>query len=236
MATVNDVVKKAYRKLNVVSESENLTSEQLTEGLSDLNDIIDSLNTERLIPYYVKRQSFTLTASQNSYTIGSGGDFNTTRPLRILKATITKDSLDYPMRVVTYDDWMDIYNKSSESEIPSWIYYESDFPLGKIYLNYTPSETNTLNIATENQIGSYTLGDTFTLPPAYKRALVDLLALELYPKYPSEATVGMLKAQSDESMDKVRRLNFKNVMVEAELDRRAYPNAYSNRRYFWNGS
>lgn len=236
MAIVDDVVKKAYRKLNVISNTENLTSELLQEGLSDLNDILDSFNTERLIPYYIQQESFTLVDGQNEYTIGSGGDFDTGRPLRILKSTITKDDLDYPMDLITYDDWMDIYNKNSESETPRWLYYESSFPLGKIYLNYTPSEANTLNIATENQLEAFALGDLFSLPPAYKRAFVDQLALEMLPKYPTRANAQILKGQADESIDKVRRLNFKNVMVEADLDYRAYGDRTGDRRYFWNGS
>ncbi len=237
--TINDLVKKAYRKLNVVAEGGSLEPEQLTDGISDINDIIEQWNTEKLIPYYIEQSTLTLTASQNEYTVGSGGDFNITRPKRILKGTITKSNRTYPMSILTYSDWMDIYNKNSESQLPRWLYYETSFSsgLGKIYLNYVPSEANTLTIANETQISSLSSGANIetALPPEFRKALVDVLAFEMLPRYPSEANGQLIKFHADESLNKIRRLNFKNVMVESQIDSRLlYP--YRNRESFWAGA
>lgn len=233
--TINDVVKKAYRKLNTIGVGSALPSELLTEGISDINDLIDSLNADRLLPFYVKQEPFTLISGQRVYTIGSGGDFDTTRPIRVLKSTITKDNLDYQMRMIMYDEWMDIWNKTDESQIPRWLYYESSYPLGKIYLNYTPSEANTLNIATENQMGEFTIDDTFSLPPSYRLALIDLLADYMLPRFPSVANGPKIQYQAEISMKRLRDVNAQNLMVEAEIDPFLLNND-RNRELFWDGS
>lgn len=234
-AIIDDLIKKAYRKLNVIGEGGFLNSNQLTDGIEDVNTILDSLNTERLIPYYIKQESFTLTAAKKKYSIGVSGDFNTTRPVRILHATITKQSQDYPIRLIDYKQWMNIWNKDAESQIPRWLYYESDFPLGNIYLNYTPSETNTLNLAIEKQFGEYAAGDALNLPPAYRLAITDFLALELWSRYPSESHAAKIQRDANVSMRRVRSMNVKNIMVETELDPVVYGKS-NNRNLFWDGS
>lgn len=233
MATINDLIKASFRKLNVISFSEDLDSDQLSEGLNTVNRLIDNWNTEKLIPYYVVREDFTLVDGTQSYTIGSSGTFNTTKPIEIIHATLTEGTTTYPVRVLSYQEWMNIWNKSNESDVPCWLYYESNHPLATIYLYPKPSAANTLNIASYKQIGAYSLGDTVTLPPAFEKAIVDNLAVELLPMFPSEALAPLLVKQADVSLEQVRRSNLKNLMTPMDIDLRAFAGVHIDNGYFW---
>lgn len=216
--TVNDVVKQAYSDLGVIREGGSINHSQLTYGINKLNDLIDSLNLDNTFPYYNQQEEFSLVASTSEYTIGTGGTFNTTRPLEIKKATIIKDNITYPVEIVDYQTWMDISDKTDETQLPYILYYETNFALGKIYLYPTPSEVVTLNIASEKQLGQYSSGDTFTLPPGYKKALTDALTMELWEKYPDESIYDTLAAKASKSMGRIKGQNFKNLMVPAQTD------------------
>jgi len=233
MTTVNDLVTEAYRDINVIGEVEALTGAQLSQGIKILNRLIDGYNTERLLPLYVQQETFPLVVDQQTYTIGAGGDFNTTRPTGILKATITSSNSNYPMEQYTYDDWMNIFTLGNTSEIPSYFYYEPAYPLGKIYIYYLPSATNTINIASEKQLGGYVIDEVLSLAPGYERLFVLNLAKELLLRYPSESMAPLVMKQAEDALNDVRRRNMKNLMVEAELDSRAY-GSQNDRGYFWN--
>ena len=232
MATINDLIKASYRKLNVIGVSEELSSDQLSEGLDIVNRMVDVWNTEKLVPYYVVREDFTLVSGTQSYTIGSGGVFNTTRPIEILNATITESGSTYPMKIISYGEWMDIFTKADSSNIPSWLYYETNHPLGTIYLYGKPSAANTLTIASYKQIGDFSLGDSISLPSGFEKAIVDNLAVELLPLYPSESLFPLLDRQAKSSIDQIRRVNVQNLMTPMEIDYRAFAGNQS-RGYFW---
>ena len=232
MATINDLIKASYRKLNVVGVAEDLQAEQLTEGFDTLNRMLEVWNTEKLIPYYVVREDFTLVSGTQSYTIGSGGDFDTTRPIEITQATITENTTTYPVRVITYSEWMDITTKGNSSNIPYWLYYETNYPLGKIYLYGKPSSANTLSIASYKQVGSFSNGDTVSLPPGWEKAIVDNLAIELLPNYPSESLFPLLDRQASNSLDQLRRQGVKNIMQPMDLDYRAFGGFDNSDRLF----
>ena len=57
----------------------------------------------------VIREQFPLVSGQNPYTIGYGGDFNTSRPMKIIDAYLLLNNgsipVSYPMQVLGYDDY-----------------------------------------------------------------------------------------------------------------------------------
>jgi len=230
MATINDLIKQAYRKLNVVGIGENLDAYQLTEGLGAVNSLIDSWNTDKLIPFYNAREDFNLVSGTQSYTIGSGGVFNTTRPIEILSASVTDTGLSYPVLIISTEEWLKIRNKAESSDLPAYLYYEPGMPLGTIYLWRKPSANNVLTIMSKKQIGSFVSGDAVSLPPSYEKAMVDNLALELLPFYPSESLFPLLDRQARASLERLKRANIMQNITPMDID--IAPNHYSN-GYAW---
>lgn len=207
--TIDDLVRESYRELNVIGERGSLTYEQLAQGLRHVNRLLDSWNINFGLPNTVSISSFNLVIGQNSYTIGSGGDVNTTRPLKIINATIQDGDLNYPMAPINYQEWMDIYDKSDTSDVPSKFYYDNNMPLGVIYVWPKPTKVVAFRYSQERKYGSYVAADEVTLHPGVERAIVCGVAKELLTKYPSEAIGQLVIQNAKDAVNDLRKYQIK---------------------------
>jgi len=90
--TADGLVRSALRTLGVYAAGEDPEDDEITDSIESCNEMIDAWATNNLtIPSSVREQ-FNLVAQQQNYTIGSGGNFNTERPLSIDAASIVINS------------------------------------------------------------------------------------------------------------------------------------------------
>ena len=82
MATVTagDMVRDALGLLLVLGQQDTLAAADMDDGLRFLNSMLESWGLIRQNIFKVNTETFALTAGDQTYTIGSGGDFNTARP------------------------------------------------------------------------------------------------------------------------------------------------------------
>ena len=185
MATAQDIVKRSLRLLNVKEAGEGLEGSEGADGLAVLNNLIDALSNEEDMQYGRTQITHTLTASDGDYSIGSGGDINTTWPMRIETAFIRdSNNNDNPMEIVNSEQYSSIWLKTVETTYPYYLYYNRQWPTGTLKLWPEPSSALTLVMNVWPQIGTFsTLATTVTLPPGYERYLEYELAVELAPEY-----------------------------------------------------
>ena len=100
MATAATIINRALRLLGAISSGASADTDEMADGLIALNAMIDSWNNERLMIYAIQDESLTLVDGQASYTIGTSGNLNTTRPVSIEGAYVRASSLDYPVRIL----------------------------------------------------------------------------------------------------------------------------------------
>lgn len=182
MATANDMIRRAMRLVGAIAEGSAMTTAEATDGLAALNSMLDSWAVERLPVYAVRRVSFSPTGA-TSYTIGTGGVINTTRPNDIYSATWRFNSIDYFIEPTGQKQWDQIAFKDVNNTIPELFYYEKTYPLGKVYFYPQPSG-GTMELQTSELLQSFTsLTDALTLPPGYQRAIEFNLAPELAAEY-----------------------------------------------------
>ena len=213
MATANDIVKGALRKLGVKAAGQALTAEEGADGLSLLNDLLESWALERLMLQNLTEVSITLTANDEQYTIGSGGDKDTTRPVSIESAYIRDSSNnDTPVAIISDAQYSRISGKTDSSSTPAFLYYRPEYPLGKIYLYPRPDAGKTLYLSAWLQFTAFaSLSTTVALPPGYKRALEWNLALEISPEYRDPKSVIFQMAQNSKSW--IKTVNSKEVPI-----------------------
>jgi hypothetical protein len=183
--TGQDIIKGALRLLGVLSAGEEPSAEDEADALSALNGMIDSWNTEGTLVYATTRNEYTLTDGTASYTIGSGGTFNTTRPLRIRNAAVIPvgNSFEYPMDILTSDEWAQIANKDLTG-IPYSLHYRPLAAQGSVELYVTPDDAHTLVIYEDSHLAQISSASAYLdLAPGYTRALRYNLAVELAPEY-----------------------------------------------------
>jgi len=170
-----DVITPAFRKINIDSP----TVTHMSNALTSLNELISMWGADGM-NYVPVAESFSITAADGEYTIGSGGDFDTVRPLRINTCYLRdSDSYDYPVGVMSASEYANIRNKSLSLR-PTKVYLLPEYPLAKLIFNTLPDASYTGYFEFTKNFTEYAATTTaFGLPPEYKEALVYNLALSL---------------------------------------------------------
>lgn len=219
MATAADLIARSLRLLHQIGSGQDPTSDETTDGLEALNAMMSSWNNEGLLCYARQEESLTLSDGDSSYTIGSGGDLSTTRPVVIEAAWIVDDDVSYPVRIIEEAEYAAIQDKTTESDWPNRILYRPSMATGTILVYPVPNATRTLKLLTRVPIASFSLStDTVSLPPGWERALAYNLALEIAPEYetePSQAVINMAR----ESKAGIKRINSRPIKALTELSR-----------------
>lgn len=239
MATALDVITDALQMLGVYDPNETLTDADAQTGLSVLNDMLDSWSNESLTTFAWLTNSFPLVANQQSYTVGPGGNFNTTRPLQILTGPGTcfirdTNSNDYPVDVVAQDVWNLIGLKDNTSDIPDTLFYDPQFPLGIINMFPVPIITYTLFFSSQLQLADLPLITTpISLPPGYKLALGTNLAVALKPYFADGNLDPIIIERAAKSLGNIKRTNMREIVAvyDSEIVSRTSPtyNIYRDR-------
>lgn len=180
MGTALGIIKSAMRKAGVLVKSESPSADEANDGLEMLNDLLASLSNDSMVVPARVLESFPLT-SAHDYTIGSGGDFDTTRPIKIISAYARSGGIDYQLDVVSDENYAQITTKTT-SGTPEYLNFTNAYPLATIRI-HPASAGYTLYILSEKQLSSFTLNQEVDLPPGWRRMLVHNLAVELSPEY-----------------------------------------------------
>jgi hypothetical protein len=153
-----------------------LTTAEQTHHLSRLNAMLESWSLDSLMCYQLVQESFPLTSSIGSYTIGSGGAFNTARPAKIVDPCFIRDSasIDSPVEIIDAKAYGRLSLKSSDGSYPRALFYDAAFVAGlaTVYLYPEPAASLTLYINSWKALQSFaTIGETVVLPPGYQLAI-----------------------------------------------------------------
>lgn len=183
MATASSMIVRALRLIGEKPVGGTLTSAEQTAYLADLNAMLESWSIDSLMCYQIVQENFSLSTSTGSYTIGSGGTFNTTRPTRIVDAFIRDSSgYDSPLEIISKESYNTIVEKTTDGTYPEYLYYDAAFvtSLATIRLYPEPSAGLTLFIDSWKQLQNFsTIGTTVVLPPGYQRAIEFNFAIEV---------------------------------------------------------
>lgn len=195
--TVNTFIKSSLRLLNVKESGENLTADELADGIIALNDLIELMNLQPLMQPAKLQLTQVLTPSDGTYTFGTGGN-NTTRPVRINHAFIRDTSVnDIPVAIIGSEQYAYITTKTDTASYPCYLYYRDSYPLGVVNLYPVPSVAYTLYLEVQANLSTYSSGsEDITLPPGYKKYMRNQLAIDISPEY-KEASQAVYKAAAD---------------------------------------
>lgn len=212
MATADDLIIAAFRKSHIG----NSTTADRTDALEDLNNLLSSLGPKFLnVPV---SEDFALTIGTAEYTIGSGGDFDTVRPLMIKNVFLrNSDDYDYRVRPISDGDYVLLADKSVEGR-PFEYSFIQDYPLAKIIFNREPDEAYTAYFKfIKNFVELNSLNTTVVLPDEYKEFLVYKLAVTIAENRGIDLA-GSAHARGKELEMGISRLTHLDMPPEAEFD------------------
>ena len=203
MATALDMIKRARKFIGALGVGETLETELANDGLEALNAMLDSWSLDDLMVSSLQSNTFTLTSAQ-TYTIGTGGVFNMTRPDRIESAFVSRSGIDYPVEIIDNASWNNISYKSVDA-IPSYLKYENSAPLGLISI-YPKGNGYTLTLNTLKLLQTFTnLTDVLVLQRGFELAIASNLALHIAPAAQKTVSreVMMLASSSKAAIKKI---------------------------------
>jgi len=225
MATVQGaIVTPALQDLGVISSGETPDSEDSALGLARLNRMIDTWAAERLTIYHTTRTTWTITASDGSYTLGATGDIAIVRPVFIDSVgyidTSADPDIELPLHPLTVEDYARISQKAQTGTYPTSWYYNPTFANGAIELWPVPTSTTLSGVIyAPTALTSYAaLTTTFTLPPGYEEALSTNLAVRLAPAF-GRSVPKELHDQAARGVELIKRGNsrMRDLLVDAAM-------------------
>ena len=219
MATARDIINGSLRLIGALASGETPQASDSSDALGALNDMLESWSNEKLIIPSMIEESFTLSSGQSLYTMGVGGDFDTSRPIRIETAVIVNGSSpsnDIRVDIITSNEFAKIGVKETQSSIPYSIYMEGSYPLARINVYPVPSVATTLKLFSWKPLTNLTnLSTEINLPPGFNRALRYNLAQELAPEYGREAGP-TVQTVASRSLSNIKRINTKPIYLACD--------------------
>lgn len=214
--TAADLIKGSLRLIGAIATGETPSADEQSDALVVLNDMLESWSIDGLLVYQRVRENFALVPSQQTYTMGVSGNFNTSRPTRIVEAGIEINGNEIPVYIMNEQEWRDIGIKSLQSTIPQRLYTDGSYPLENVNLWPIPSAANNLILYSLKPLTSFTsTSNTVSLPPGYSRALRYNLALELAPEFGKAPSVVIASIASESKAD-IKRQNTQPVYMKSD--------------------
>lgn len=181
-----DLIKTAMRLIGVIAAGETPSAEEATDGLRALNDVLERWSIESLAVYGSLPKVFATVAGQSTYTVGTGGNWNTDRPVSIDNMYTTINGFDYVATEWSLEQYNSVGLKTQRQPYAQRWVFINDAPLAQIILWPTPSAAVPITIDMPRLLTQVaTIATTLTLPPGYVSALQYAVAEELAPQYGS---------------------------------------------------
>lgn len=211
--TANDLIASSLRLIGVLANGEAPSAAEASDGLTILNQLLDSWNTERLAIFTIQRQVVVPAVLKQAYTVGTGGDFNIPRPPRIERVGVISlvnaaQPLELPVEMLTDVGWQAIPVKNISSSLPLKVWNDLGYPL--MTLSFWPIPSVQVNFALYTWTALTQFPDLVTdeeFPPGYLKALRYNLALDLAPEFGVQQVPPIVAAQAVESKGKIKALN-----------------------------
>src|SRR2546428_2081005 len=182
MSTVRDLITAALLDLGAIASGESPTATEAADALRRLNLLLETWRLERLMVWSIDTMTLPLTGA-SSYTWGTGGTINSTRPVRLEKAELrlqTDPVLDYPLHVLTDAEYEAIALKGLASTLASCVYLDRAYPLASLFFYPVQASGATAVLHPWHPLTAFaSLETTVALPPGYELALQTNLSLEL---------------------------------------------------------
>lgn len=209
--------------------------DQYIELINEVNAMLQSWNCNGHTIFATSIDEYELNPGQKIYTIGPGGDFNTTRPQFIKDANCilpTDPQVRYPIKLLDSHEWSLISIQDISGALPYSLFYNPEFSSsgrGKIYISFQPPEGYLLELYTWSLLpGAFSaITDLVILPDGYDDAIKWNLAIRAAALYPWES---QLHPRADDlAWQALQRLQILNTICP-DLRNEA---EYINRGWGW---
>jgi hypothetical protein len=203
--TAQTLIKAALRSIGAIATGETPTYDELNDGLEAMKLMFRNWSSKNIRLYYTKQETLTMDGSEY-YTIGSGGDLDTTRPKEIRGAWHD----DFPVKIITEGEFRSIRMSADSSGTVEMLWYSPEYPLGKLYPFPLGGSTLYVDIMIALSDPSAITSDV-EFPEEYDDAIKWNLAVRLAPEYGKEPSP-TVQNLAFSTLSAVESRNFSNQM------------------------
>ena len=208
--TALEIIEDALGLTNSVGSDQTLTAKETSDCLRAFNDLLEDWSLQNLAVYGMATQTFNTIAGLSVYTIGPGGTWNTTRPVRVSFAAYSMfDGATMPLVKMSQAEYDSIAVKSQTQEFPSQFLFVNTSPLAQITLYPVPSAVTPITLAIDRVLPYVaSAGTSITFPTGYRNGFVYALAVKLAPKFGKKMTnYPEIVAEANRSLGNIKRAN-----------------------------
>jgi hypothetical protein len=192
-----DIVKDALHIIGAIGLDDQPVPREISICLSSMNAMLEQWSAQKLIVRASTVQDLALTANKASYTIGTGGELNTVKPISIQSCYVRDlSNVDHRVDICTVEQYDNFEDKTVSSSVPEYLAYDPGVTqqaaqLGTIYLYPIPDMAYTLHLHSFKALTDFTtITDNVTFEPMYNEALVYNLATRIWRKFkPLETSI-----------------------------------------------
>ena len=225
MTTVLDIINRSLHSIGELDATETPDAQQAADGLIYFNDLVESLSNEGLMIYATTSDTITCTGAV-SYTFGTGGTVNTARPIEVISAFYTLGGVDYPVELITREQYESIPLKTTTGGMPSYIYVSYEMPLAKVYV-WPAASSGTITMSSNKTITTAaSVSTVLSLPPGYERMLRLGMCFEMSPEYMLNNP--QLQDMYSNAKRALKRTNSRPIVMNSGLPRLRNGSRYTN--------
>lgn len=231
MTTVRELITGAMRLVNIVQVGEAPTADDMEISRKAFVGMVDSWSTENLNIFTKNPYYFPLVPGKQSYTLGTGGDFDTPRPMNIERATISYGAMvqgntvtlndrtvDIPIEQLNDAQWSAIGVKAISSTFPTKYWDNGNYPLRTISFWPIPRTNTPVTLwLWQPLIDPDTLDQEVAFPKGYERAFRFALAVEIAAEFGKDPSNTVVQIAS-KAMGKIRRLNHNTQVMNGSIE------------------
>lgn len=203
-----NIIKSALRLIQEMTPGQTPHADDTDTALLILNSMLEAWSSDRLLPFSFERRVFPLVAGTQTYTIGPGAAFDMDRPVRIERAGLLIDTIEYPLDMLTLDRWAGLAYKSLASQ-PRALYNDGASPYSTLSVYPVPDRVSSLILYIPQQLAGFasTSVDVW-FPNAYADAIRYNLAVRLAPEWGRVLRADVLEL-ARETKAEILRMNLK---------------------------
>lgn len=213
-----EFIKGAMRLVKALEAGEEPEASEAQDALQIANDMLGLFSIQRLAVFHFQTEALAWPAGTASRTIGTGGQLNTPRPVRIEAANwVDAAGLSSPIKPITAAEYQELANKADPSTSPDVIFLDATFPLASLYLYPVPTGAGTLNLTTWRKFTAMALATDYALPEGYNELIRYNLAVRLAPEFGKRASDDV-RDLAEKAMDWIKTLNIQVPNIESDID------------------
>jgi len=218
MSTAQEIIEDALIELGVLVAGGSLATDDLAWGKRKFNRFLKTLSLDALNINFLTKENFSLSSGTVSYTIGTGGNFDTARPNSFDIAFIREDDHDYEVRVRPIHEYWEISDKTIPNR-PTAMYYDRQTTLGIVYFDYVPNANHDFHFTSSKPFIVYddVESENVVVPGEHEEMFVSNLAVRLASRYGKPISRD-LKETAEETLQCIKGSNLARTIKGINLN------------------